>query len=146
MKKEKGVVIADHESCSEAEEEEREETSTDFSIAAVKFCTRNASSKYDFVKVKVWLGDNADHYYVLSRFLLSRMLTVIKDKDKLISNLKMIQDYHCSFKSQLQHSLKHLIGFIVISFSALSKIYHPFLKEVVRRQLRIRSHGNVTGR
>ncbi|XP_057475181.1 uncharacterized protein LOC130763304 isoform X2 [Actinidia eriantha] len=78
MKKEKGVVIADHERCSEAEEEEREETSTDFSMAAVKFCTRNASSKYDFVKVKVWLGDNADHYYVLSRFLLSRMLTVTK--------------------------------------------------------------------
>ncbi|EPS66377.1 hypothetical protein M569_08399, partial [Genlisea aurea] len=42
------------------------------------FSTRNASSKYDFVKVKVWLGDNADHYYVLSRFLLSRMLTVTK--------------------------------------------------------------------
>ncbi|RCV47019.1 hypothetical protein SETIT_9G577500v2 [Setaria italica] len=40
--------------------------------------SRNASSKYDFVKVKVWLGDNADHYYVLSRFLLSRMLTVTK--------------------------------------------------------------------
>ncbi|XP_038888801.1 uncharacterized protein LOC120078587 isoform X2 [Benincasa hispida] len=40
--------------------------------------SRNTSSKYDFVKVKVWLGDNADHYYVLSRFLLSRMLTVTK--------------------------------------------------------------------
>ena len=40
--------------------------------------SRNASSKYDFVKVKVWLGENADHYYVLSRFLLSRMLTVTK--------------------------------------------------------------------
>jgi hypothetical protein len=26
----------------------------------------------------VWLGENADHYYVLSRFLLSRMLTVTK--------------------------------------------------------------------
>jgi len=39
---------------------------------------RNTSSKYDFVKVRVWLGDNADHYYVLSRFLLSRMLTVTK--------------------------------------------------------------------
>ncbi|KAK2975816.1 hypothetical protein RJ640_022833 [Escallonia rubra] len=44
----------------------------------LRFTTRNASSKYDFVKVKVWLGDNADHYYVLSRFLLSRMLTVTK--------------------------------------------------------------------
>ncbi|KAJ6342028.1 hypothetical protein OIU78_010048, partial [Salix suchowensis] len=42
------------------------------------FSSRNASSKYDFVKVRVWLGDNADHYYVLSRFLLSRMLTVTK--------------------------------------------------------------------
>ncbi|XP_039780438.1 uncharacterized protein LOC120647638 isoform X2 [Panicum virgatum] len=40
--------------------------------------SRNASSKYDFVKVKVWLGENADHYYILSRFLLSRMLTVTK--------------------------------------------------------------------
>lgn len=30
------------------------------------------------LQVKVWLGDNADHYYVLSRFLLSRMLTVTK--------------------------------------------------------------------
>ncbi|CAL1371619.1 unnamed protein product [Linum trigynum] len=43
-----------------------------------KSSSRNAASKYDFVKVKVWLGDNADHYYVLSRFLLSRMLTVTK--------------------------------------------------------------------
>nr|XP_010322010.1 uncharacterized protein LOC101248109 [Solanum lycopersicum] len=39
---------------------------------------RNDSSKYDFVKVKVWLGDNDDRYYVLSRFLLTRMLTVTK--------------------------------------------------------------------
>ncbi|KVI07584.1 hypothetical protein Ccrd_014052, partial [Cynara cardunculus var. scolymus] len=30
------------------------------------------------INVKVWLGDDADHYYVLSRFLLSRMLTVTK--------------------------------------------------------------------
>ncbi|XP_056168284.1 uncharacterized protein LOC115666585 isoform X1 [Syzygium oleosum] len=50
----------------------------DSSLPAVRFSTRNASSKYDFVKVKVWLGDNCDHYYVLSRFLLSRMLTVTK--------------------------------------------------------------------
>eukprot|EP00250_Pteridium_aquilinum_P035787 c9933_g1_i1 orf=188-1594(-) len=40
--------------------------------------SRHTSSKYDFVKVRVWLGDNADHYYVLSRFLVSRMLTVTK--------------------------------------------------------------------
>jgi len=31
------------------------------------------SSKYDFVKVKVWLED---HYYILSRFLVSRVLNV----------------------------------------------------------------------
>ncbi|KAI4338776.1 hypothetical protein MLD38_023789 [Melastoma candidum] len=43
-----------------------------------KFTSRNASSKYDYVKEKVWLGDNCDHYYVFSRFLLSRMLTVTK--------------------------------------------------------------------
>ncbi|KAE8715965.1 P-loop containing nucleoside triphosphate hydrolases superfamily protein isoform 2 [Hibiscus syriacus] len=48
------------------------------SIPSGKFSPRNGSSKYDFVKVKVWLGENADHYYVLSRFLLSRMLTVTK--------------------------------------------------------------------
>ena len=29
-------------------------------------------------QVKVWLGVNQDHYYVLSRFLISRMLTVTK--------------------------------------------------------------------
>lgn len=46
--------------------------------SATRLPSRNASSKYDFVKVKVWLGENADHYYVLSRFLLSRMLTVTK--------------------------------------------------------------------
>ncbi|XP_050224752.1 uncharacterized protein LOC126674354 [Mercurialis annua] len=47
-------------------------------FSSVNSSSRNASSKYDFVKVKVWLGDHADHYYVLSRFLLSRMLTVTK--------------------------------------------------------------------
>ena len=31
------------------------------------------ASKYDFVKVRVWLSE--EHYYVLSRFLVSRMLT-----------------------------------------------------------------------
>ncbi|CAL5404833.1 unnamed protein product [Camellia sinensis] len=72
MKKEKGVVIDDNQSRNTQQHED------DFPTPAIKFSTRNASSKYDFVKVKVWLGDNADHYYVLSRFLLSRMLTVTK--------------------------------------------------------------------
>ncbi len=35
--------------------------------------TQKTSSKYDFVKVRVWL---ADHYYTFSRFLISRVLTV----------------------------------------------------------------------
>ncbi|GAQ91979.1 hypothetical protein KFL_008960030 [Klebsormidium nitens] len=47
---------------------------------------RRTSSKYDFVKVKVWIGENSDHYYVLSRFLVSRMLTVTK-----ISNVVAIK-------------------------------------------------------
>ncbi|XP_047328057.1 uncharacterized protein LOC124931594 [Impatiens glandulifera] len=60
------------------EEEEEKEVVPDEEAPSKKFSPRNVSSKYDFVKVKVWLGDNADHYYVLSRFLLSRMLTVTK--------------------------------------------------------------------
>ncbi|XP_057834860.1 uncharacterized protein LOC131045309 isoform X1 [Cryptomeria japonica] len=48
------------------------------SIPAALPAARNTTSKYDFVKVRVWLGDNADHYYVMSRFLLCRMLTVTK--------------------------------------------------------------------
>lgn len=81
MKKDKGVIIA---SPSKTEEEsvynfeDGDKQQPDFPLPVVRFSTRNASSKYDFVKVKVWLGDNADHYYVLSRFLLSRMLTVTK--------------------------------------------------------------------
>ncbi|KAK3258496.1 hypothetical protein CYMTET_32460, partial [Cymbomonas tetramitiformis] len=39
---------------------------------------RRTSSKYDYVKVRVWLGEKGDHYYVLSRFLVSRMLSVTK--------------------------------------------------------------------
>jgi hypothetical protein len=48
------------------------------SSVAATFPFRNATSKYNFVKVMVWFGENADHYYVLSRFLVSRMLTVTK--------------------------------------------------------------------
>ena len=36
---------------------------------------RGGASKYDYVKVRVWLQD-AGHYYVLSRFLVSRALAV----------------------------------------------------------------------
>ncbi|XP_077235421.1 P-loop containing nucleoside triphosphate hydrolases superfamily protein isoform X2 [Tasmannia lanceolata] len=73
MKKGKGVEVVIPPS-----QEPSEEKGDSSSPQSTRFSTRNASSKYDFVKVKVWLGDNADHYYVLSRFLLSRMLTVTK--------------------------------------------------------------------
>ncbi|GER35075.1 P-loop containing nucleoside triphosphatehydrolases superfamily protein [Striga asiatica] len=76
MRKDKGVAA------SPSNEEEEQHAEGEYydhqNKIAIPFSTRNASSKYDFVKVKVWLGDNADHYYVLSRFLLSRMLTVTK--------------------------------------------------------------------
>ncbi|KAK4351165.1 hypothetical protein RND71_030478 [Anisodus tanguticus] len=72
MKKDKAVVIE-----SPSTDDEQKDAAAS-NPPARRFSTRNASSKYDFVKVKVWLGDNADHYYVLSRFLLSRMLTVTK--------------------------------------------------------------------
>ena len=36
---------------------------------------RGGASKYDYVKVRVWLQDAA-HYYVLSLFLVSRALAV----------------------------------------------------------------------
>ncbi|KAK7404242.1 hypothetical protein VNO78_04966 [Psophocarpus tetragonolobus] len=67
--KEKEVVVTSPMSGEDSDEKQH---------PSVRFSSRNTSSKYDFVKVKVWLGDNADHYYVLSRFLLSRMLTVTK--------------------------------------------------------------------
>ncbi|BAT91324.1 hypothetical protein LR48_Vigan08g210100 [Vigna angularis] len=70
--KEKEVVVGSPASGEDVDDKQRP------AFPSARFSTRNASSKYDFVKVKVWLGDNADHYYVLSRFLLSRMLTVTK--------------------------------------------------------------------
>lgn len=118
MKKDKGVAIQNPKEEEEDDDEEEDAFDRRFQNAqspALPFSTRNASSKYDFVKVyssdhksssiffsfllccqnitlacsiirsiqvKVWLGDNADHYYVLSRFLLSRMLTVTKVKQK----------------------------------------------------------------
>ncbi|KAJ0100164.1 hypothetical protein Patl1_19857 [Pistacia atlantica] len=80
MKKNKGVAVAPSSPnrSNSASGEDSEDKDKVFSLSNIKFNYRNAFSKYDFVKVKVWLGDNADHYYVFSRFLLSRMLTVTK--------------------------------------------------------------------
>jgi 2-phosphoglycerate kinase len=44
------------------------------------------SSKYDFVKVKVWLEN---HYYILSRFIVSRILTVTKVKFRDAVNISL---------------------------------------------------------
>ena len=62
---------------------------------------KHSSSKYDFVKVRVWLkdgdssrdaADSREHYYVLSRFLVSRVLTVTqmtyRDSIRLALELK----------------------------------------------------------
>ena len=50
----------------------------------------------------MWLGENADHYYVLSRFLLSRMLTVTKVRRLSDSAWFFMIDgrgWRCSFNS-----------------------------------------------
>ncbi|KAL5718923.1 hypothetical protein ACHQM5_011775 [Ranunculus cassubicifolius] len=77
MRKGKEVVVSTTPKNEKSSTETSSESKRDIPLPS-KRSPRNASSKYDFVKVKVWLGDNADHYYVLSRFLLSRMLTVTK--------------------------------------------------------------------
>lgn len=41
-------------------------------------CTEALSLTTHVSQVKVWLGDDRAHYYVLSRFLVSRSLTVTK--------------------------------------------------------------------
>ncbi|KAM6598419.1 hypothetical protein CsatA_018028 [Cannabis sativa] len=78
MKKDKGIALFPHQDDEHHNQNYHAANKDNTSFPSVRFSSRNASSKYDFVKVKVWLGDNADHYYVLSRFLLSRMLTVTK--------------------------------------------------------------------
>lgn len=41
-------------------------------------CSALHSSLAPILQVKVWLGETQAHYYILSRFLISRMLTVTK--------------------------------------------------------------------
>lgn len=51
----------------------------------------SGSAKYDYVKVKIWLDK---HYYIFSRFILSRMLTLSQvssqDSNKISLELKKI--------------------------------------------------------
>lgn len=47
--------------------------------------TVRPTSKYDYIKIKVWLGDHHEHYYILSRYLICRILTFIRvPQDKAI--------------------------------------------------------------
>jgi len=69
-------------------------------------------------QVRVWLGTDQDHYYVLSRFLVSRMLTVTKlpplkavkialelkkalvDSERLnLTQVSVVDDRHCLFEA-----------------------------------------------
>ena len=49
----------------------------------------SGAAKYDYIKVKIWIDE---HYYIFSRFLLSRMLTLTnvkkKDSTKICLELK----------------------------------------------------------
>lgn len=40
--------------------------------------SKSLQSKYDYIKIKVWLGTDKTHYYILSRYILSRTLTCAK--------------------------------------------------------------------
>jgi hypothetical protein len=56
--------------------------------ANVDIKKRKEYSKYDFIKVRVTLGE---HFYVFSRFLVSRMLTLCKVNLSGIINLCLIE-------------------------------------------------------
>ena len=43
------------------------------------------------LQVKVWVGENLAHYYVLSRFLISRMLTVTKIPQMKVTGLSRFE-------------------------------------------------------
>lgn len=40
--------------------------------------SKSVQSKYDYIKIKIWLGADKVHYYILSRYILSRTLTCAK--------------------------------------------------------------------
>ena len=61
------------------------------------------------VQVKVWLGEGMNHYYVLSRFLISRMLTVTKIPYMKVSQLLLPQLQaleHFSNDAKLEQAVK----------------------------------------
>ncbi|KAL6007822.1 hypothetical protein ACLOJK_033324 [Asimina triloba] len=146
MEKGKGIVAGSVPPPTEDHDENKRDIA---SLLSGRSAPRNASSKYDFVKVacpipshrlftdaplflpqvKVWLGDNADHYYVLSRFLLSRMLTVTK-----IPN-------HVAIKIALE--LKKLLidnSLLDVYAVLLMPSLHLFLNVTDRYGLRVAAH------
>ncbi|KAK6926418.1 hypothetical protein RJ641_008137 [Dillenia turbinata] len=103
----------------------------DGDVAAVPwrtFSSRNAFSKYDFVKVKVWPCDNADHYYVLSRFLLSRMLTVTKIPNHVA--IKIAVELQ---KLLIDNTLSDVYGHFSFFISSLSDLEANLFKLMERR-------------
>jgi 2-phosphoglycerate kinase len=64
---------------------------TEFHMGTDKNKTFSGAAKYDYVKVKIWLEN---HYYIFSRFILSRMLTLslvsVQDSNKISLDLKKI--------------------------------------------------------
>ena len=61
-----------------------------------------AGSKYDFVKVRVWLGPNRAHWYTLSRFLISRTLTASRiPQDKVRPRVPVM----CPLYKELAHNI-----------------------------------------
>ncbi|KAI3756915.1 hypothetical protein L6452_04447 [Arctium lappa] len=106
------LIFVREEEEEEEEESERKQTSNDLPLRII---THSGSSRYDFVKVKVWLGDDADHYYVLSRFLLSRMLTVTKIPNHVA--LKIALELK---KLLVDNSLLDVCGLSCIRFTEVS--------------------------
>jgi hypothetical protein len=62
--------------------------------AQVQGKSTRSSSKYDYVKIRVWLGPNREHHYVLSRYLISRMLTVTRVPQEKV-NAALLDDVDC---------------------------------------------------
>jgi len=68
------------------------------------------SSKYDFVKVRVTLGES--HYYILSRFLISRVLTVTRIPYQVAVRIALELKKHFVDENILevkQEDMEHLI-------------------------------------
>ena len=78
---------------------------------------------YDMVKIKVRLGEN--HYFILSRFLISRMLTLCRvRKVDAINIAKAIKKHfiECNLMETTQTELQRIIFKIMVHFGYESSI------------------------